>query len=59
MNHDGIPDTYIQSVRPLGSEFLVNTITTNPQALPSIGMDSNGDFTIAWAKRRAKHELLQ
>ena len=49
MNHDGIPDAYIQSVRPLGSEFLVNTLTTNPQAPPTIGMNLGGDFTIAWA----------
>ena len=48
MNHDGMPDTYIQSVRPLGSEFRVNTPTTNPQTNPSVGMDYDGNFTIAW-----------
>ncbi len=48
MNHDGQPDTYIQSVMPLGDQFQVNTLTTNAQTLPSVGMDANGDFTIAW-----------
>ncbi len=31
-----------------GSEFLVNTYTNGDQSVPSIGMDSNGDFVIAW-----------
>jgi hypothetical protein len=31
-----------------GSEFLVNTTTTNYQESPSIAMDSNGDFVITW-----------
>lgn len=33
---------------PQGGEFKVNTYTTNDQALPSIAMDSAGDFVIAW-----------
>jgi|GEM_PF-1010260 len=32
-----------------GSEFKVNTFTTNGQTLPSVAMDSNGDFAIAWS----------
>jgi hypothetical protein len=48
MNHDGTPDTPIESVVPLGGQFQVNTFTANPQTSPSIGMDENGDFTIAW-----------
>jgi hypothetical protein len=31
-----------------GSEFLVNTHTTNAQQFPSIAMDSDGDFVVAW-----------
>jgi hypothetical protein len=31
-----------------GSEFRVNTISGNSQANPSIAMDSNGNFVIAW-----------
>jgi hypothetical protein len=31
-----------------GTEFLVNTYTTGSQSSPSIAMDSDGDFVIAW-----------
>jgi uncharacterized repeat protein (TIGR01451 family) len=31
-----------------GSEFQVNTYTTNKQSNPSIAMDADGDFVIAW-----------
>ncbi|MEZ0368471.1 MAG: hypothetical protein ACAI44_05210 [Candidatus Sericytochromatia bacterium] len=31
-----------------GDEFQVNTITTDSQDIPSIGMDAEGDFVIAW-----------
>ena len=48
MNHDGAVDTYLQGVRPLGSQFRVNTFTVNAQTVPSVGMDPDGDFTIAW-----------
>lgn len=41
-------DNPIQSVRPLGSEFRVNTFTTNAQSEPSVGMDDDGNFVIAW-----------
>ncbi len=51
MNHDGRPDTPIESVVPLGSQFQVNSVTTNWQVSPSVGMDENGDFTIAWASQ--------
>jgi Secretion system C-terminal sorting domain len=33
---------------PTGTEFLVNTYTTDDQGFPSIAMDSDGDFVIAW-----------
>ena len=45
---DGVADTYIQSVVPLGNQFLVNTLTANPQVDPSVGMDAAGNFTIVW-----------
>ena len=31
-----------------GPEFKVNTYTTNAQAVPTVAMDSDGDFVIAW-----------
>ncbi|MEB3214115.1 MAG: Calx-beta domain-containing protein [Leptolyngbyaceae bacterium] len=33
---------------PLGSQFLVNTTTTDAQDTPAIAMNANGDFVIAW-----------
>ena len=48
INGNGTPDTPVQSVRPLGSDFRVNTVTNGAQSLPSVGMDSDGNFTIAW-----------
>ena len=33
---------------PAGSEFQVNTFTTSHQANPSIALDADGDFVIAW-----------
>ncbi|MEZ0372261.1 MAG: IPT/TIG domain-containing protein [Candidatus Sericytochromatia bacterium] len=34
---------------PQGSEFRVNSYTTNIQTLPSIASDADGDFVITWA----------
>jgi hypothetical protein len=31
-----------------GSEFRVNTYTTNKQYFPSVAMDNNGDFVVSW-----------
>jgi len=36
------------SVVPDGPEFLVNTYTTSGQSLPSVAMDADGDFVVAW-----------
>ncbi len=33
---------------PIGSEFLVNTLTEGDQFRPSIALDDNGDFVVAW-----------
>jgi hypothetical protein len=32
----------------VGNEFLVNTVTTGSQIRPSVAMDSDGDFIVAW-----------
>jgi phosphoheptose isomerase len=48
-SEDGIyAQRYNSSGVAQGSEFLVNTYTTNSQRFPSIAMDSDGDFVIAW-----------
>lgn len=41
----------VQGVRPLGREFLVNTTTPNQQLTPSVAVDDEGNFTIAWANQ--------
>lgn len=38
-----------QAGRPQGTEFRVNTYTTGAQLSPSVAMDSDGDFVIAWS----------
>jgi hypothetical protein len=37
---------------PVGIEFLVNTNTANNQIAPSVAMDSNGNFIIAWTSNQ-------
>jgi hypothetical protein len=39
---------YNSSGNPVGSEFRVNTRTTNSQYFPDVAMDADGDFVIAW-----------
>ena len=34
---------------PNGTEFQVNTYTTNSQQKPAVGVSPNGDFTVAWS----------
>jgi hypothetical protein len=34
---------------PSGSEFQVNTYTTNDQRFPLVAMDADGDFVVIWA----------
>jgi len=43
---------YDSSGNPVGSEFQVNTYTTYIQSFPSVAMDSNGNFVIAWSSGR-------
>ena len=45
---DGVLDP-VQGVRALGGEFRVNSTTTNRQMSPTVGMDADGNFVIAWA----------
>ena len=47
-----IADAYAQLVRT-GSEFQINSYTTGNQNDPSIGVDADGDFVVAW---NAAHE---
>ena len=42
---------YASTGATLGDEFRVNATTTSSQAFPSVAMDSNGDFVIAWSSR--------
>ena len=39
---------YDSSGNPVGSEFQVNTYTTQEQYEPSVAMDADGNFVIAW-----------
>jgi hypothetical protein len=39
---------YNQAGNAIGSEFLVNTYTTNGQEISSVAMDNDGDFVITW-----------
>ncbi|MEM8556418.1 MAG: T9SS type A sorting domain-containing protein [Bacteroidota bacterium] len=49
---DGTQGVYAQQFSalgvPLGGEFEVNTFTASIQNEPSVAMDANGDFVIAW-----------
>jgi hypothetical protein len=39
---------YDSSGAPIGSDFQVNTYTTETQSLPAIAMDQDGDFVVVW-----------
>jgi hypothetical protein len=39
---------YAGSGTPLGSEFRVNTYTTDNQGLPAVAADASGGFVVAW-----------
>ncbi|MCU0527027.1 MAG: hypothetical protein MUF72_19650 [Elainella sp. Prado103] len=40
--------SYNASADPLGSEFLVNTITSGDQFTPAVAIDSGGNFVVVW-----------
>jgi hypothetical protein len=39
---------YDSSGQPLGPEFRVNDVTAGDQRLPSVALDSSGNFVVAW-----------
>jgi hypothetical protein len=39
---------YLSSGAPLGSEFRINTYTTESQTLASVAADSTGNFVVVW-----------
>ena len=39
------------NANPIGSEFLVNTTTSDDQSMPTIGIAPDGKLTIAWQSR--------
>ena len=42
---------WAQQPAPVGSEFQVNTYTTNSQLSPSVALDADGDFVVVWQSR--------
>ncbi len=49
---------YTADGSPAGSEFLVNTETSSLQESPSVAMDADGDFVIAWTSYLQDGDLL-
>ena len=45
--------TPVECVQPMGNQFRVNSSTANPQSNPSVAMDPNGNFAIAWQETGA------
>src|ERR1700682_4774740 len=43
-----LEDRASPSVVPVGSEYRVNTYTTNTQSAPTVAMDQAGDYVAAW-----------
>jgi hypothetical protein len=39
---------YAAGGAPVGSEFRVNTYTTNDQSFPAVAMDAGGNFVVVW-----------
>jgi hypothetical protein len=42
---------YASNGAAAGGQFQVNTYTTNNQRLPSVSLDTNGDFVVVWDSR--------
>src|SRR5688572_24822681 len=47
---DALERRMLLSLAPAGAEFRVNSFTTDHQGSPTIGMDADGDFVVAWTK---------
>ncbi|MCL2117526.1 MAG: trypsin-like serine protease [Planctomycetaceae bacterium] len=45
----GVSNNPVQGVRPVGDEFKVNSFSNSYATQPSIGMDPDGNFVIAWS----------
>jgi len=45
----GVANNPVQGVRPVGGEFKVNSFSNGYATTPSIGMDYDGNFVIAWS----------
>jgi hypothetical protein len=63
-NHDGsslgiFGQRFASSGARLGVEFQVNSYTPDPQRTPSIGMEANGDFVVAWDSYRGIDPALE
>ncbi|MGL4462065.1 MAG: hypothetical protein ACRC1K_07920, partial [Planctomycetia bacterium] len=48
MRLEHLEDRSVPAFGPAGVEFQVNTFTTNNQSQPSVAMDADGDFVVAW-----------
>jgi hypothetical protein len=46
--YDIIGQRYASSGTPLGSEFRVNTFTTDAEVFPAVAADSAGNFVVVW-----------
>ncbi len=53
--YGGTENVAIQGVRPVGDQFKVNTHSNLNQTSPSIGMDPDGNFIIAWSASIQSH----
>jgi hypothetical protein len=42
---------YDAAGNPVGGEFRVNSFTANSQSRPSVAMDADGDFVVAWQSK--------
>ncbi len=47
-NYGIFAQRFDQSANPLGSEFQVNSFTNSAQRDPSVAIDPNGNFVVAW-----------
>ena len=46
-----------QQPAPVGSQFLVNSYTTDSQRLAAVAVDSDGDFVVVWVHRDRRRRL--
>ena len=43
----------VECVQPMGNQFRVNSNTANPHSNPTVAMDANGNFAVAWQETGA------